>query len=192
MRKESSNKKKVWISIGIAIIMTSSILGYMFGTNSSNTYKYNKTTFYQKNSAWATKINNVEYQFDNFPDTLDYINVSPDVLSKIKSTFQLDLTYDMNDSHNQDLALAQHDIEVALTEYNNMYVRNAVTAANKYNLPVITCKNATAAVPVIYIRVGNETRIYSENSCIIVQGKDSLDVLRVKDRLLYGVLGIIK
>jgi hypothetical protein len=192
MRKDTNKKKQVWISIGIAIIMVSSILGYMFGSDDANTYKYNKITFYQKNLAWAAKISNKDYEFNYFPDTIDYINVSSGIVSRIKSTFQLDCTYDLNDTHAQDLALAQQYIELTLMQSNSIYVRKAATAQNKYNLPVLTCKNATSAVPVIYLRIANETKIYSEDNCIIAQGRDGADILRVKDRILFGVLGVIK
>ena len=66
-----------------------------------------------------------------------------------------------------------------------------MTEVNEFTLPVITCDDATSSVPVLYFVESNETKIYSENGCIIAEAKFETDLLRIKDRLLYERLGII-
>ena len=39
---------------------------------------------------------------------------------------------------------------------------------------------------------GNETKVYSNESCIIVEANNNADFVAAKDRLIYGMLGIIK
>src|SRR3989339_224583 len=47
-------------------------------------------------------------------------------------------------------------------------------------------------VPVVYFRHGNATSIHLENDCIIAEAAENAGFIMVKDRLLYGMLGVIK
>lgn len=60
-------------------------------------------------------------------------------------------------------------------------------------LPVITCANATAEIPVIELHLSNETIIVSNSSenCITINARN-VDLGLVRDRLLYTALGVIK
>ena len=51
--------------------------------------------------------------------------------------------------------------------------------------PQKTCDDVTDSVRVVDIRRGNETRIYSENGCIIIEGLEDNDMIRAADRLTY-------
>ncbi len=53
--------------------------------------------------------------------------------------------------------------------------------------PKKTCKDATDSVRVIDIRVGNETRVYSESegNCIVVEADNSEDTIKAADKLAY-------
>ena len=57
---------------------------------------------------------------------------------------------------------------------------------NSTNIDQIDCTNATSSVRVIEIRLGNETRVYSEGYCIIVEGEDSENVIAAADRLTFS------
>jgi len=192
MRKKESTKKQVWLSLVIAFIMVSSILGYMFGRQEPNTVEYNEVRFYQKNFLWATKIDNKEVVFHNFPSTVEYINVSDYVLSRMKSTLEVDSTYDQDNKFVEDIAVAQHDIENVFNDFFNIYLRRGLTTENEFNLPVITCEDATLLVPVLYFKLGNTTAIYMDNNCIIAEAKSGSDFLKIKDRIIYGLLEIIE
>ena len=43
----------------------------------------------------------------------------------------------------------------------------------------------------LYFKEGNQTRIYTDGNCVIAEASQSFDMTRLKDRLLYGILGII-
>ncbi len=66
------------------------------------------------------------------------------------------------------------------------------TTKNEFNKPVITCKNATLYVPVIYFKKSNETSITLEGNCIIAEAFRGEDFTKIKDRLVYGALGVMK
>ena len=59
-------------------------------------------------------------------------------------------------------------------------------------MPIIACDDATPLIPVIYFVESNETKIYKQENCIIAEADTSVDVIRIKDRLLYGIHGIIR
>jgi|GEM_PF-3761220 len=54
--------------------------------------------------------------------------------------------------------------------------------------PVMKCENASAKKRVIEVRLGNSTKIYSEDKCIIVQGKDYEDMIKAADRFVILLL----
>jgi hypothetical protein len=39
--------------------------------------------------------------------------------------------------------------------------------------------------------VGDETKIYLEGNCVIVQGTDEWEIVRAADRLTFGLLGVM-
>ena len=47
----------------------------------------------------------------------------------------------------------------------------------------MSCDNATSEIRVVDIRVGNETKVYSEGYCIIIEGKDDVEMSKAADRL---------
>jgi len=192
-RKEKNNKKQVIISLLIAAIMVSSILGYIFGKDQTNTVEYGKYKFYAQNLMWATKINNKEITFNNLPQTVEHINVSSEIISRMKGTLEIDSTYDSNSSYIQDIALSEYQLELVLRSFYNIYLRKGLTTQNEEKVPVITCNDSTTVIPVLYFKTGeNETSIYQQGNCIIVEARNGIEFLNAKDRIVYGVLGIIK
>ena len=52
------------------------------------------------------------------------------------------------------------------------------------NFNEISCQNATSSVRVIEVRMANETRIYSEGKCIIIQGENEDSMIKAADRFV--------
>lgn len=70
-------------------------------------------------------------------------------------------------------------------------MRAGFTTNNTFDMPIITCEDATPVVPIIYFKQSNQTKVSLEENCIIVEARNNIDILRIKDRLLYSMLGII-
>jgi len=47
----------------------------------------------------------------------------------------------------------------------------------------MSCENATENIRVVELRVGDETKVYSEVNCIIIEGKDDVELSRAADKL---------
>lgn len=58
-------------------------------------------------------------------------------------------------------------------------------------MDVKTCKDANETVAVIWLRMGETTRIFSEDKCIVIEGPLEDDLVRASDRLTLTMLGVI-
>lgn len=190
-RKEKSKGK--FFSIFIVVIMTMSILGFFIGGRGGGeqTLKYNEWDFVRRGNQWTTLVNNKQLVFDYFPEQVLDIEIKKEIIAKF-DTLEVDTTYDVNDSFAEVIALSQYMILQNLGAVTNIYIRQGLTADNEYNAPIIACDDATEFVPVVYFKESNETKVYLEENCVIVEADSEVDFLRVKDRLLYGYFKIIK
>lgn len=185
-------KKRLYMSLFIVVIMTLSVFGFMIGSGfeDQTKFNYNDFKFNQINNRWKTKINNYDVTFDYSPLQVEHINISPNIIEKIKNSPQIDTTSNINSSFKEVIALSQYNL-AQLLAINNQFLRSGFTTKNEFDLPIITCENATTFVPVLIFQKSNETRIYEENNCIILKARSEQDVITLKDRLAYGVFGII-
>lgn len=178
------------MSLFIVIIMTLSVLGFMVNKGSGDQVKYNNFKFVTKGNKWVIKINNNEVGFDYLPSQVENINVTDDVIEAIKRSVQIDMTSYFDSKYKENIAEAQFGIERALL-INNQFVRYGFTTENEFNFTVIGCEDATNYVPVLVFEESNETVVYREGNCVILKAKSEQDVIALKDRILYGVFGII-
>jgi hypothetical protein len=191
MRKEKKSKSGIIMALIIAFIMVGSILGYVSIGRQDNQFKYNGIKFTQTSNQWRTTINNQQLTFDYFPSDVEQIELSNDMVTALLNKPEIDTTSDLNDTFSEEIALANYNMALTLNKLN-IYVMGGFTTNNTFNLPILTCKGSTQAVPIIYFKQSNQTKITLENNCIIAEAKNNIDILRIKDRLLYSMLGIIK
>ncbi len=191
--KDKKERKKWGLILFIIFIMIGTSVSFVFFGFSPATerVKYNGVSFVNNGNIWIAKINGNEAAFSFLPGEVENINMSYDISQRLQNKFEIDATYDLNSTYKEPIALAQHQMGLTLAAYN-IFVRKGFTTNNTFNLPIITCDNATINVPVVYFRHGNATNINVDNNCIIAEASSNADFIRVKDRLLYGMLGVIK
>ena len=177
------------MAVIIAFIMVGSILGYVSIDRQTSQFKYNGIKFTQTTEGWSTTLNNKKVIFDYFPSDVEQIELSDDISTILLNKPEIDATSEINDTFSEEIALAQYNMALTLNNLN-IYVRVGFTTINTFNLPILTCKDATQAVPIIYFIQSNQTKITIKNNCIIAEAKNNIDILRIKDRLLYSMLGI--
>lgn len=195
MRKhnDKADKAKKFMVYFIGFIMVSSVFGVIlfgFGGGGASA-AYNGFKFFNRGDFWSTNIDGREAMFAYFPSEIEAMPADDNAVSRLKNTLQIDLTSDINDAFAEGIALAEYQMGITLGNFN-IFTRSGFTNQTKYNAPVITCNNATNFVPVVYFARGNATRIYMQGNCIIAEAENPADVIRLKDRLVYGILGIIK
>jgi len=185
--------RKILISMIIAGILISSILGFIYGGDVNvNEFEYNinnETYYFGKSfNKYFLNINNERVYFYNLPDQID-INLSSDIINRIKNTQMFYITFNPEQKDLAYIDLARFELSNEFFK-NNIYIVNAVTINSTiYNLPVIDCENATMFVPVIKLIVDKETNLTVDNNCIIFQGK-SLDFVKFRDLLIYKLYGV--
>ena len=191
--RERKEKKKWGLIAFMVIIMIGTTFSFVFFGFSGvdEKVKYNGITFVRFPDRWEARINGVTAAFSFLPSEVEYVSALDGSFKLLQGKPEIDFTYDLNNTYSQSIALAQYQMGLTLEAYN-IYLGKGFTANNTFNRPVITCSDATFNVPVVYFRYGNSTNIHTENSCIIAEAPTSSDFIKVKDRLLYGILGIIK
>jgi len=189
MRKkhEKKNKIGIWVIIFIVVIMLTSTIGYVFKGGSKE--KYNDFSFSRTDDGrWYTKINGKQLAFNYFPADLEAINLSTNIVDKIKTTNMIYFTHDPKNRYSGDIAL----LKEIFWPYFQIYAEIGLTEKNDFGLPLIDCNNATSAVPVIYITESNQTGFYIDNNCIVCEINSGEDFIAIKERLLYSLFGIME
>lgn len=191
--KEKREKKRWGLILFIVFIMIGTSFSFVFFGFSPVTekVKYNGISFASNGNIWIAKINGREAAFSFLPKDVESVFAFDDFAKMLQGKIEIDATYDLNSTYKEPIALAQHQMGLTLAQYN-IFVRKGFTTNNTFNLPVITCDNATLLVPIVYFRQGNATNIHLENNCIIAETASKADVIKVKDRLVYGILGVMK
>lgn len=192
MKKIKFDTKK-FIVYFIAFIMITSVFGIVFSgyRQQSASLEYNNIKFVGENNKWSANINNKKLFFDYHPEEVEFINVSSEITALLKNTYEIDVTSDANSTFKDTIALAEYSMSGFLNDLN-IYLRIGFTTDNEYDLPIIQCSNATGLIPVIYFKKSNRTLISLENNCVIAEARDDSGFIRIKDRLLYAVLDIIR
>ncbi|MEM4267792.1 MAG: hypothetical protein QXK37_03080 [Candidatus Woesearchaeota archaeon] len=199
-RKEKTSlfSKKNMLGLFIVLIMTMSGIGYMVTQGDSTTEEYNGYKFTSPSyGVWVTKIDGKQARFRYFPGDIDSLPLDSELLDLVKSTKMVYLTYNPDDEAISEIELARLDLENQLPQLLKIYPVTGVTnVTSKYYLyPYIDCQNATASVPVIVMKLNkeiNESRIGGNSGCILLEAARKEEILLLKDRFVYGLIGIIK
>ena len=191
--KEKKEKKRWGLIFFIILIMIGTSVSFVFFgfSGADETAKYNGIKFVRYPDRWEAKINGINAAFSFLPSDVENILVIEDFSSRLQNKIEIDAAYDLNSTFAQAIELAQYQMGLTLGVYN-IYVRRGFTANNTFNRFIITCNDATENVPVVYFKSGNATKISLEKNCIVVEASTNTDFIKAKDRLLYGILGVIK
>lgn len=194
-RKEEAKvlSKRNIVGIFIVGIMVLSGLGYMMERSGNSTTDYQGRKFEYINNIWHTEIGGSTVRFTFHPSELERLNVSADIIEYLKNVKMFYITFDPNSSLIEDFELFRLELETELPEYFTIYPTTAVTfnTTTYAAFPVITCANATVFIPVVYLTQGEQTDIIGNGTCITLQVKEGYDVPALKDRLMYGLFGIM-
>jgi hypothetical protein len=156
--------------------------------------------FTQENGLTHEKL--IPFQYG--PKELQNIYLEKDIYKKVvgdqTSKTKIFLTQDIKliSITNQSSVIAEQEIGKVTGTANYSVFKIPTKAAFTYNDgtltltadQVIDCKYANSKVAVILFQLGNETKIYSENECVIVQGKDSDGIKKAATKLSYHLLGV--
>ena len=185
--------KKTWMSIIIAIIMIASVIGFAieFSAPANPPITYGSYKFVSTQQGYQTTVKNTKVYFYNPPQQLEELPFDEGAKTALDGARVLWFTYDPNDEHAKEIADSLYYMEEALDQVSNVYVQRGLLNTTGYQLPEITCANATVNVPVLLLRSSNETRITHNTGCITATAASRNDVYQLGDRLLYQQFGVM-
>ncbi len=198
VKKKKLLSKEFLLGAFIVFIMVGSGFGIMFGGFSSSggaDAEYGDHSFKFTGNMFATDINGRDVKFYYLPQEVEHINVSQDIMGRLKNTMQIDITSDYDSPLRQQIAALAFYFKQNLEKIRGVYVRNGFLQENEYNVTVITCDDATPNVPVIvmkYSNATNTTSIKEQDNCIIIEGESGADLAAHATRMMYGIVGIIE
>ena len=127
----------------------------------------------------------------NDPRALEAISLDPAVLSQVLKR-HLFITIEENATGVTVVAALEISKITGNPLLFNIPTEGAVVANPlDIDVPVKTCADVTAQQGIIYLKQGNENRIYQENGCVIIEGVDEYALIEGADRLSLTLLGIM-
>ncbi len=130
----------------------------------------------------------------NDPLSLEDIPVEGMVNTRIFGDEEVYVTINPNANLSSKTTIAALEIDKVI-DNDYLYsipVHSAMTQENVQGYPVKSCYDATDASTVIWLTLGSETKVYTEEYCIIIVGTNEDEIIRAADRFIYQLLGIMK
>jgi hypothetical protein len=191
-RKKKKNYVS-WIVGGIIIfVMVTSALGVIFGgyANIYDKYEYNDIEFVDLGRTFRAEIDGRVLDFGFLPEQVENIEMDERMVTALRNSAEIDFTYNYSSPAAGEMALVIFQMqEVYLKEIK--FIRTGSLTENEFEQPIITCSDSTPSVPVIVIRMGNETQIRQEGNCFFAEASRASDIMVLRDRFVYSILEVM-
>ena len=127
------------------------------------------------------------YSPTDLEDIEVYDNLKNDLLKK-----EIFITMDSSSSAVSVLAATEISKITGNMLLYNIPTHGALTSPIEgKNNPIKTCNDVTQDQAIIYLKQGIQSRIFSKNNCIIAEGKDEYDLIRVTNKLILTLIGVM-
>jgi len=179
--KDKKRKKEqiIWGVILAFLILFSSV-GYAFLSRDDNKteeeiFEYGGLEFVQNSGFWATQINNKVVYFGNLPTELSNVSIEGN--------------YSFEDYYGKVVYFVNGQSGAELISYSLQGLSSRMQDACvdgfpcvNSELPVKTCNDSV----IIFSSGYNQTRVYKNNNCVIIEGNSIMGA----DKLLYRLYNI--
>lgn len=130
----------------------------------------------------------------NDPLSLEDIPVEGAINTRIFNDEEIYVTINPHANLTSKTTIAALEIDKVIdNEYlYNIPVHSAMTQENDDGYPVKSCYDGTDSSTVIWLTLGSETKVYTEEYCIIIVGTTEDEIIRAADRFIYQLLGIMQ
>jgi len=188
---KEGRRKKFW-SIVIAVIMIGSVAGlFTFSQNSGTEQTYGTYDFFFRDNLWHIKGDLKDIPFVFLPQEVQHINADRNIIQVIKGVQAIVISYNPNTNTSEGSALAQFVLASFFNEFTDAQAFTATTVKTNFTLPVFTCANATAQLPVISLEESNRTRVTVEGNCLRVESTTAQNFVAISEKIKYLYLGVI-
>lgn len=202
MSEELSKQTKIFITLGaLAIAAFILFAGYMImkpEVIEKETLEYNYFTFEEEQGMWKTTIQKGEQPYELVlrfnPYEVENITYEGNLTPEWFMNPPIYITFDPDTEPEQMkyLALAASEVGLSLVRGIGVNISAACTkniTEDCMNQTIVACNDTDKSV--IYLKIGEPNRLFIENNCVTLQGKD-FGILKSVDRLLYEWYGIIR
>ncbi len=140
--------------------------------------------------------------FDYTPYELSSYSIENGIENKIlgttnmKKTLYITQDLDLADKTSSYSMLASAEIAkvTGIADYSVFMMNtNSAFTSNNGNLSpgsIVTCDSANSKIAVIYLKLGDGDKIYSDGECVIVQSKNPKDIKKLATALIYRLVGV--
>ena len=183
--------KKIW-AVMVILVMAMSVIGFLsIDLSSLESYNGFKLVNVDGRSWKVVKVPDVV--FLSHPADVAALPVTEEFMGVLKSAPILYVTSDPTDRNNATITAAVYDLVWPLAQENRVLRFGAsVASISSTNLSDMNCANATSFVPVLEIKTGvNRSFEIPAPHCYRYSGVDSRDFIDFRDRVLYGLYGVI-
>jgi hypothetical protein len=195
MRKDREAKRKrnikIVFGVFIAFIMIFSIFELALYRQDDTTNAYNKFNIQidSQNNRYVLKINKSTHYFYTWPALIEDIPVARGSIDLIKNGQIIIYSFNPDSPSLPLIEQARYELSQELAKDQVFGVTHNVSAYEA--MPVLTCKDAASATPVIFFNVSDNTSITQQGYCVIINANGT-EFLRAKDRFLYTYLGVMQ
>jgi hypothetical protein len=190
-KKDKGFRKELILPLFIVFILVMSMFGYMFGSSRTR-LTYNGFKFYSmEDGGFILRLEDERTAFNYYPAELEWVR-APKGLGNPFNVPMIYVTSNYTALYGETISQVKFNLAQNLWELKEVYVQNAFTTETEYELPVITCRNATASVPVINFEKSNSTEISYENYCVTVKFRNREEIAAAYERLLYSAFGVME
>src|SRR3989338_6237503 len=213
------NKRKIELIIAFLIIIIVTISLFIIFKKDSQDFVYKgekgeykfdiqqigTVTFYRPHVFVGGK--EYIYAFRNKPQNLEELPLESGILNKLNrqgGLKELYITKDVNLSSqiegNVNIVTAPMASILGKTDFGiyRIRVNSAYTSFHSGEpvAPTVDCSTVNyngkvnKTVGVVYLKLGNDNKIYSEGDCIIIEGKDSDGLIKAGEKFAYHLIGV--
>ncbi|MCP3684896.1 MAG: hypothetical protein GY861_19720 [bacterium] len=193
--EQRTKKRQIVLALFIAFIMISSTAGFIWSADATG-FKYNGFSFQEiTGEGIFAKVDGEQVRFDYRPETVEDIEMDPEAASKLRNTMMFYMTSNFSGKYAREIEGFKYDlIELMEKQFDSYIVSGFTTNASieGQGLIMVSCDNATDAIPVLSFERADDSSIDYVDNCVKVKGNSVGEFRLLKDRLVYGILGIVE
>lgn len=199
--EDQKRHAKILVIVIILVVVLSVLWLYAYSKRrvESIVFEYNGFEIKRVDYGYQIKLFVGEQQYPtlikvrNDPRELENISYDLGVNGYLKGKKEIYVTIDPDEGLTGKTTIAALEIDAAFDNpfLFNITVKSAFTKALKDNV-VRRCEDGSGEEGVIWLRLGNVTRVSLDKSCVIIEGETEWDLIRAADSLVLRSLGIIK
>jgi len=200
MRKKDTKIASKVIAIVILLAFVGSMFAVtQFGDKPEGTaaIEISGYTFYNYDGEYVTevKIDSKPYalSFYSNPQNLTSIKLDKGVITELSKRPNIYITHNPNKLSKDYATYSYIEIGKVLEGIYGKVPTWAFTEDQvppDMSIPIYTCSDASASTGIIELRLGDETKIDVEGSCVVVQGEDEFAMLEASSKLAMWLAGL--